>query len=242
MNGFPKLRELEIQGGSELVLPLSIRKITTLKKLNLAAGDSEKPERIVLPESFGDLHGLEELTISCDFLEEETGCIGRLFLKKLDLRCGLTVIPESIGNIKSLKKLWIEAEIEEIPSFIEELTNLDSLKISSPELKMIPDFIGNLRNLKGLSLYAPQITTIPDSIGNLDKLVILRIHGENMGEVPSCINRLVSLEYLELCNMNIDELPEFLADLPRLKDINHSGSVIKKTPKGLRQFIRPWYW
>jgi hypothetical protein len=69
-------------------------------------------------------------------------------------------------------------------------------------------------------------------IGNLDKLVVLRTHGENMGDVPSCINRLASLEHLELCDMNIDELPDSLADLPGLRNINHSGCVSKRYPRG----------
>jgi Leucine-rich repeat (LRR) protein len=217
MNGFPRLKELEIWGGSEIVLPSNIEKLTTLKKLNLAANVSRKSGRIVLPESFGNLHGLEELTLSCDRLEETAGCIGRLSLKTLELQCDL--LPESIVNIKFLQKLLIAANIEEIPPFI-----------------------GKMRNLKGLSLDTPRITSIPDSIGNLDKLVFLHMCCENMGDIPSCINRLVSLEYLELWGMNIDKLPESLADLPNLKDIDYSGSVIKEIPGGLEQFIHPWDW
>jgi Leucine-rich repeat (LRR) protein len=99
-----------------------------------------------------------------------------------------------------------------------------------------------MRNLEGLSLYTPQIRAVPDSIGNLDKLYILRIHSNNMCEAPPCIKRLSSLEYLELCDMNIGELPEFLVDLPLLKDINYSGSTVKKIPSQLARLIHPWFW
>jgi hypothetical protein len=42
--------------------------------------------------------------------------------------------------------------------------------------------------------------------------------------------------------MNLDKLPESLADLPKLKNIDYSTSVIKEISKRLEQFIHPEDW
>jgi Leucine-rich repeat (LRR) protein len=152
------LEELKITRSKLITLPESFEKfssalgkLTTLKKLTLetipwrmqvsqASYNDSDSDCICLPESFGNFYGLKELALS-----------------------GIYPGENAIGNIKTLQKLQIWVDIEEIPSCIENLTSLYHLEISSWKLRKIPDFIGNMRNLRYLSFEnCVQIEKLPE--------------------------------------------------------------------------------
>ena len=62
--------------------------------------------------------------------------------------CGISTLPESIGDLKSLQTLY-----------------LDNNKLTT-----LPESIGNLKSLTYLDLVNNQLTTLPESIGNLTSL------------------------------------------------------------------------
>ncbi|MHA1275095.1 MAG: leucine-rich repeat domain-containing protein, partial [Promethearchaeota archaeon] len=66
-------------------------------------------------------------------------------------KCGLSRIPESIGNLKSL----------------------ETLNLYYNKLKKLPESIGNLKSLRYLYLHYNKLEELPESIGNLTKLIIL---------------------------------------------------------------------
>jgi len=80
----------------------------------------------------------------------------------------LTEIPESITNIRTLKKLYLSGNrIKSIPHHIKNLENLEFLGLGSNEIQYIAPEIGNLVNLEHLYLQENRIESLPREIGNL---------------------------------------------------------------------------
>ncbi|MHA1281925.1 MAG: leucine-rich repeat domain-containing protein [Promethearchaeota archaeon] len=111
--------------------------------------------------------------------------------------CGLTNLPESIGNLKSL-----------------EIFNLDSNQLTT-----LPESIGNLKSLEYLSLYNNKLTTLPQSIGNLSSLKELWLNRNQLRTLPESFWNLKSLEKLSLHGNQLTTLPESLLDLISLKTL-----------------------
>ena len=61
---------------------------------------------------------------------------------------GLTSLPETIGQLTSLKELWL----------------------TSNQLKSLPETIGQLTSLKELYLHENKLTSLPETIGQLTAL------------------------------------------------------------------------
>jgi len=120
------------------------------------------------------------------------------------------ILPEEIGNIKSLKTLIISGNrfdnktqsSSTIPESIGNLINLEELNISNADMKgSIPKSISNLKQLKSLCLNDNQlIGSIPDEITNLTKLETLNLKNNNLTntvspEVKKFISNLKTFEF-----------------------------------------------
>jgi len=123
----------------------------------------------------------------------------------------LQQLPQSFGNLKSLKQLWIQGE----------------------SLQSIPDNIGNLSNLR-FWLVGGNFKTLPASIGNLKKLEDLWL-SPSVEKLPDEFGRLSSLSYLNIENSKLTTLPETFGKLKSLKEINARASSITGFPSSFGQ-------
>jgi Leucine-rich repeat (LRR) protein len=122
-----------------------------------------------LPESFGNIKSLQKLSFNnCGRIEDPSAALGKLpALLYLETISGyLTELPESVGEIKTLKELRCLADIKEIPDFIKPLP-LETLKIRSNKLRIIPEWIGEMTGLKGLYVKNAPITILSSSLSRL---------------------------------------------------------------------------
>ena len=107
-----------------------------------------------------------------------------------------------------------------IPAELENLTNLQQLRISQNQLSgEIPSSLGNLTSLQYLSLSRNQLSgPIPSSLGNLTSLQYLYLwDNELSGEIPD-LSRLTGLRQLSLSlNMLSGEIPSSLGTLSSLQ-------------------------
>lgn len=113
-----------------------------------------------LPEDLCTLQHLESLSIWV------AGNYGAGYIK-------LAVLPESIGNLTSLKCLDLQCcSITELPESIGNLNNLEYLNVNHTYIAALPESIGNLTKLKELHIGYTSITELPESIWSLtlDKL------------------------------------------------------------------------
>lgn len=101
-----------------------------------------------------------------------------------------TTLPESIGNLESLKNLDLEHN----------------------ELTTLPESIGKLKRLTYLYLYDNQLETLPDSFSNLTMLKELDLRGNEFLPIPESFGHLTNLRTLLIGEDQADHFPRKLAN------------------------------
>ena len=83
----------------------------------------------------------------------------------------LTTLPESIGKLQSLKKLFLgNNHFTTLPESITKLQSLEKLYLDHNLLITLPESIGKLQSLIHLDLRFNELTALPESIGDLQSL------------------------------------------------------------------------
>jgi len=133
------LRELVIDNGNgcsmNVVLPRSIGRLSNLRVLRLYGAldprdlESKRPGKSKpLPDTLGELQGLEELDLG---------------------RNGLDVVPPQVAGLRGLKKLALDYNsIRQIPAFVGELPNLEELSVNANGGVALPQSLAKRRGLK----------------------------------------------------------------------------------------------
>ena len=93
--------------------------------------------------------------------------------------------PEYIRECKNLHSLIISAKITNIPDWITELKNLDTLELENNNIKRIPLSICNLKNIKLLSFQGNIGIIIPTEISMLSNLSSLNISNCGFKIIPT---------------------------------------------------------
>ena len=109
--------------------------------------------------------------------------------------CNLSSLPESIGNLTSLKYLNLcRNQLKKLPESTGKLTSLQELCLRDNKLTFLPRSIGNLLSLETLGLEYNQLTEIPESIINLKSLKQIDMyHNPLISESKSTNNNLLKL-------------------------------------------------
>jgi len=179
-------------------VPKTVGNMKCLKELQLGFTNIKE-----LPLSIGHL--------SCLTLLDFRGCISltslpcNFSLDSLEVliisNCSkLEKVPETVGNMKRLKKLHLDGSaIKEVPLSIKRLSGFTSLNLRGcTSLTSFPcninlDFLDTLI-LSGCS----KLEKIPKIVGNMKRLKKLHLDGSAIKEVPLSIERLSSLTLLNL--------------------------------------------
>ncbi|XP_030965651.1 TMV resistance protein N-like isoform X1 [Quercus lobata] len=214
--------------------------IGILKKLiHLNLQDCERLIR--LPSKFG-MESLVTLEISnCPKLKRIPKFVANpKFLQEVSLDRIAIVnliknLPENLRIIKGLEILDLsKADIEELPSSIERLTDLTSLTLRyCKNLVSLPNTICNLKLLKSLDLFGClKFRNLPKNIGNVKGLELLNLCWTAIRDVPSSIALLRNLKHLYICRRESTEsysLPISLEQLglvfPSLISANHVNPI-----------------
>jgi Leucine-rich repeat (LRR) protein len=134
-----------------------------------------------LPVNFGNLKGLESLT----------------------LYSGIRFLPQNICNLSGLKSLFIGGPINTdvaftIPDDIWHLTNLEILHISGQNLKSVTSNIGKLSKMRFLDLSNCELDSVPSSISEFKNLYSLNLGGNNLSSIPLSFKNLKGLTFFYL--------------------------------------------
>lgn len=190
-------------------------------------------------EFYGNNLAFEDLPTSMANLEN---------LKTLVLLEGnFAKIPDVIRDLKGLRHFGISGgaytPLEcEIPEWIGELTNLNTLGLSG-DFPAIPDEITNLTNLTSLGISGPWTVggdlggKLPD-LSNLNKLKSLSIIYYKLDiEIPDWIYDMTSLESLILNNIGLrGEISEKISNLKNLQDLGLQTNKLEgKIPDGITE-------
>ncbi len=156
--------------------------------------------------------------------------------------CGIKILPESIGNLKSLETLGLGGNLlSTLPESIGNLKSLETLGLGGNLLSTLPESIGNLSSLQRLMLAYNQLTMLPESIGDLKSLKVLFIGANKLKRLPDSIGELKSLSYLNLCTNNISTLPDSIGRLNSLKELWSSHNKLKTLPESIGNLISLLY-
>ncbi|AXW64102.1 hypothetical protein CJO94_20365 (plasmid) [Ralstonia solanacearum] len=218
-------------------LPDAVSQLTHLRQMHLEDCDLH-----VLPEHFGNLNQLQELSLlyhpNLRSLPDSLNNLREL--QKLDLRdTGITELPQ-INRLSQLKTLSVDSTpLAAMPSDISALRNLKHLTVTRTNIGEVPSTIGNLMHLKTLTLSRNRhLQAVPASIGNLSGLEQLSLNGcRELRAVPDSIGNLRHLKklYLHDCPQ-LRTLPESIANLmPHLTRLDLNGCTsLQSLPACLR--------
>lgn len=140
--------------------------------------------------------------------------------------CGISSLPESIGDFRSLELLHLDNnKLETLPESIGDLTTLRILRLNGNKILNLPMSIGNLKSLRDLFLYHNRLKTLPESIGNLKSLQLLDSSHNQLTALPESIGSLSSLKNLDISTNQLTTLPESTGDLKSLSGlwVNYNG-------------------
>jgi len=195
---------------------------------------SEKNAKLL--EHIGEYSDLEVLSISClESLQALPDSIGKLTnLKELIIDngngCSMNpVLPETIGNLRSLEKLTLygaqdprepppqPAERHKFPRGMSQLKNLVYLDLGRNGLDEIPLFVKDLPRLRELGFaWNMKLKEIPMFITNLRELRTLKLDSDGLDDLPVFLNSLPNLSRITLGNnCRITQNPAKMKDLKR---------------------------
>jgi len=173
----------------------------------------------ILKESKPDSMDFSGHIIETEYLQD----IGEVTsLKKLDLsECKLTHLPESIKNLKNLKYLKFRnnPSVKEIPSWISELRNLETLDCAGCDITEVGDLYGN-ENLQELVIdFNKNLKVLPKNLGKLKKLTRLTVSSCDIQVVDNDIVNCPLFLFDAHSNKNLTSIPVQLSKIPSIEAI-----------------------
>lgn len=176
-------------------------------------------ENAQLLEDIGSHPDLEVLSISClEKLQSLPDSIGELTrLKELVMDngngCAMNpVLPEAIGNLRSLEKLVLygaqdpgkagrqHQQYHPFPHSMSQLKNVTYLDLGRNGFQDIPGFVNDLSKLRELGFAWNRLKEVPPFISDLRELRELRLEGNDLDDLPDSLNALPSLARVTLGN------------------------------------------
>lgn len=156
---------------------------------------------------------------------------------------GLTRLPESIGQLKGLKQLWVDHNsLQRLPVSIGQLKSLEDLSANDNSLRILPESIRQLHGLKKLSLDNNSLKSLPDSIGQLRSLQYLHIDHNSLESLPESIGQLEGLQTLSVNNNKLPSLPKSIGQLQGLRSLHVARNRLQRLPACLGQLQNLTEW
>jgi internalin A len=167
----------------------------------------------------------------------------------------LIIIKEAKRSRQAYLFLYCEG-IEELPSEIGQLINIEYLYLRDNRLAKLPNEIGQLTNLRYLDLSGNQLTTLPNEIGQLTNLMTLDLRDNQLAieMLPSSLSYLInkrslqiwfpsSLQifnnddrrYLDLSNYQLSSLPKWLFQLRNIISLKLNGNRLETLSESIGQ-------
>ncbi|KAJ4719031.1 Disease resistance protein [Melia azedarach] len=152
----------------------------------------------------------------------------------------ITEFPQISGNIKELH--LDGTAIEEVPSSVESLINLEILSLKSCErLKILSTSICKLKSLRLLYFgYCLKLESFPEISEKMERLEYIDLNYTAIRKLPSPIENVRGLQSLALQNCSeLDTLPENLRNLKSLGHIYGERSGISQLQSSITELNQP---
>jgi len=207
-----------------LLLPLSVLSthLQAVPSASIKALAISEQNASVL-EHLQDYPDLEVLSMSCleslKSLPESMNTLRKLRELRIDNGNGCAmnpVLPEFIGNLRSLEKLVLfgaqdprsvgdeqgpqPGERHKFPQSMSQLKNLTYLDLGRNGFEDVPAFVKDLPNLRELGLGWNELKEVPTFLSNLRDLRTLDLEGNHLDDIPDILNQLPKLSRIKLGN------------------------------------------
>lgn len=152
-------------------------------------------------------------------------------------RNNLTQLPGWIGQLTNLQSLSLNNNsLTTLPKELEQLINLNSLALSYNKLIEVPQCIAMLSSLRSLFLSGNKLTLLSEWVKRLTNLQSLSLSYNNLSELPNWLTQLTNLQSLDLSHNNLSELPQEITKLLMLESLSLSRNKLTTLPNWIGQF------
>ena len=205
----PKLRVLKVSGCKMLYLPISVRKIKTLRKIDLSNNFIA-----FLPPILEELLW-EDLDLSANCIDTlPSSMVYMTSLRKLNISYSPAALNKHnyymLEYLKSMTTLVLSG-MTEIPKELSKLTFVEELILTDGSFKGFPLEIKNLKRLKHIDVRGCESLNISDLIEQIStaskKLETLKIGHYSLDGLPFNMFKLKKLKQLFIDNSCINSLP-----------------------------------
>jgi Leucine-rich repeat (LRR) protein len=238
---FSELEVLDISGNRNLNIKLAFDVISKLPNLKILKASGCK--MLYLPISVRKIKTLKVVDLSNNFIPSLPPILEELLWEELDLSANcIDTLPSSMVYMTSLKKLnlsYCPAAINKHNYYmLEYLTNMKTLVLSG--MKEIPEEFGKLSFLEELIITKGIFKDLPDRIKNLKGLKHVDVRGCVNLNISDLIERVSSaskkLETLKIGHFSLDGLPYNMFKLKKLKQLYIDNSCVNSLPSSFNKF------
>ncbi len=144
----------------------------------------------------------------------------------------LTHIPETIGDIRTIKYLHVSKnKLTTLPRSLENLKNIEMLFTAFNEITTLPDVPFYFKRNTIVDFRGNKITTLPPSF-SYSRFGHLVLAGNPLDKLPENFGSIKDLQKLNISETNISELPDSFYQLKDLVELD-----IRKTKISKKQLV-----
>ena len=163
-----------------------------------------------VPNNFGELNGVEELDMQTVRIDQWPESLKEMeSLRRLDLnRNSIAEIPDVLGGFPNMisLNLALNREITQIPPSIGQMRSLERLYLGYNNLSSLPKEITNLQSLRYLGLGYNEFSVLPEFLCQLTALESLNVTSNPLSELPESLAQLPNLKRIFAGYGNYDEI------------------------------------
>ena len=196
-----------------------------------AAAQTYTDDSLIVREIL-DMNGLD--TVDVDAVTSKIS--DRLYGLYLD-RTGISILPESLGELDSLQNLQIQDnKLTALPQSIGNCTRLRYLSAYDNQIHELPESIANCSELELLYLIRNRFTKFPTALLGLKKLLTIDFGGNHLTEVPPEIAAYEQPVRIYINDNYLTTLPETFTTMePEL--IHVAGNLLCNLSEAMGQWL-----
>jgi Leucine-rich repeat (LRR) protein len=150
----------------------------------------------------------------------------------------LKELPESLGQLQSLRELWLEdcGLQGDFPNCVLELPHLKLLRASNNQWTELPSTINKMQSLEILCLDRNQFQTLPQELGDLKNLHSLLVRHNQLKSLPEGVpSSTMPLQLLHISSNQLTHLPDSLVECTTLTHVYANSNQLTTLPAGMEK-------
>ncbi|KAK7794573.1 hypothetical protein R5R35_003590 [Gryllus longicercus] len=141
----------------------------------------------------------------------------------------------SLMNLETLHMRNTQRTLNNIPTNLETLTNLNDLDLAQNSLPKVPDALYALPNLRRLNLSDNEITELSQAVEMWQRLEVLNLCRNKLTALPPSLCKITSLRrlYVNYNQLDFEGIPSGIGKLCNLEVFSAANNQLEMIPEGL---------